>query len=238
MYRLLIWLFAVVIAFTGCDSRRAGTETGNPEITVAADIVTFDYVNNKTLTLNFRVMGMSYSIARPVGAPDSGKCWTRPGGILVDFAAPDSLALPDTSIEDKGDWTHAELIIRTPDGQAGIPDSANIGTWSNPRYARFTLDSQNEKQLVFFEMPQEAEYRLLFDLESLQGWRSGEKIRVPFNFNSSYWTEALTSYRGTTRKDRLGARYMLLSPTENSEAWIALKERLPECFYADSVTVR
>ncbi|MEO7778690.1 MAG: hypothetical protein ABIY63_14245 [Fibrobacteria bacterium] len=239
MCRQLIWLFTVVIAFTGCDSRRAGTETGNPEITVAAYIAAFDDLDNKTLALNFQIMGMGYSIARPVGAPDSGKCWTRPGGILVNFADPDFRALPDTLIEDKGDWTHAEITLRTPDGPAEIPDTADIGTWSSPRYAKFTLTRQKQKRLILFEMPQGVEYRLLNEFESTQNWRSGEKIWVPLNIDAAYWTEALTSFQGMKmRNDRLGAPYMLLSPTENSKAWNALKVHLPDCFHADSVTVR
>jgi hypothetical protein len=239
MRQRFTWLLAAALAFAGCDDRRAGTETGNPEVTVTAYIMVSDYLTTRTKALNFRVMGMGYSIARPVGAPDSGKCWARPGGTLVNFAAPDSFALPDTAIEDAGTWPQAEIILRTPDGPAGIPDTADIGAWSNPRHVKFDLTIQGRTQLVVFEMPQGVEYRLLYDSLSTEFWRVDEMIWVPFNFNMWSWTDGLTSFQGMrTRRDGKGAAYLLLSPTENAAAWNALNARIQDCFYADSVIVR
>jgi hypothetical protein len=239
MRQRFTWLLAAALAFAGCDDRRAGTETGNPEITVTAHIGTSDYETTRTLALNFRVMGMGYSIAGPVGALDSGKCWARPGGILVNFAAPDSFALPDTVIEDAGTWPHAEIILRTPDGPAGIPDTADIGAWFNPRYVKFDLTIRGRTELVLFEMPQGVEYRLLFDSLSTEFWRVDEEIWVPFDFSMWSWTDTLTSFQGMrTRLDVKGARYILLSPTENAAAWNALNSRTRDCFYSDSVIVR
>jgi hypothetical protein len=239
MSKRMPWLLAAVIALAGCDDRRAGTETGNPEITVTASIMVSDYVSTETMALSFRVMGMGYSIARRGGASDSGRCWARPGGTLVDFAAKDSFALPDTSIEDAGTWPSAEIILRTPEGPAGIPDTADIGTWSDPRYAKFKLTLMGRTQLVLFEMPRGVEFRLLFDSLSTEFWRLDETILVPFNFNMSYWTDTLTSFRGMrTRLDGRGAPYLLFSPAENAAAWNALNARMPECFYADTVLIR
>lgn len=232
-------LLAAALAAAGCDGRSAGTETGNPEITVTASIFVTNYVATETLALNFRVMGMGYSIAPPGGAPDSGRCWARPGGTLVDFADYGSHALQDTSIPDAGPWPGAEIILRTPEGQAGIPDSADVEAWSNPRYAKFKEFLMGEKRLFLFEMPQGIEYLLRFDAYSTESWRFEEKIWIPFNFNATCWTDALASFRGlSTRLDGTGASYTLLSPTENASAWNALKARMPECFYADSVIVR
>lgn len=236
MRQRLVWLLAAALAIAGCEDRRAGTETGNPEIKVTASIFVFDYISTSTLALNFRVMGMGYSIDYPGGGADSGKCWARPGGTLVDFAAPDSFALPDTSIEDEGTWPHADIILRTPEGPAGIPDTADIGTWSNPRYAKFKLTLVNDTRLILFEMPQGVEFRLHFDNESTDSWRIEDEIWIPFEFNTTNWTDTLTSFRGMkTRLDGRGAPYMLLSPSENIAAWNALNARMPECFYADSV---
>jgi hypothetical protein len=233
------WLLAVVLALAGCDNRRAGTETGNPEITVTAKVMASDYANTETLALNFRVMGMGYSIARPGGAPDSGRCWARPGGTLVDFAAPEAFALPDTSIEDAGAWSQAEIILRTPDGPAGIPDSIEIGTWSNPRYAKFHPAPQGNPQWVLFEMPQGIEFRLLYGGFAAESWRIDGKISVPFNFSTAYWAYTLPVFGELkTRLDGRGTPYHLLSPTENAPAWNALNARMPLSFYADSVIVR
>ena len=71
--------------------------------------------------------------------------------------------MPDTSIPDEGPWPRAEIILRTPDGPAGIPDSADIGTWSNPRYVKFKMNLQDKERLVLFEMPLGVEYRLQFE---------------------------------------------------------------------------
>ena len=233
------WLLAVLLALAGCDDRRAGTETGNPEITVTADIGVSDYVSTKTMALNFRVMGMGYSIAGPGGASDSGVCWGRPGGALVDFAVPDPFALPDTSIEDAGSWPQAEILLRTPDAPAGIPNMADIGTWSSPGYAKFSLSLMGRTQVVLFEMPQGVEFRLLFDSLSTEFWRIDGKISVPFNFNMSHWTDTLSSFRGMrARLDGRGVPYLLFSPAENAAAWHALNVRMRDCFYADTVIVR
>lgn len=238
MFRRIAWLLTSALAISGCEDRRAGTEVGNPEITVTASFFVFDYMETETLALNFRVMGMSYSIAAPGGVPDSGKCWVRTGGTLVDFAAHDSILLPDTSIPDVGPWPHAEIILRTPDGQAGIPDTADIATWSNPRYVKFNTTLQDKERLVLFEMPLGVEYRLQFE-EFIDDWWFEEKIWVPFNFNMSYWADGLVPVRGLrTRLDGKGAPYLLLSPNENAAAWNALNARMPECFYADTVLVR
>ncbi len=239
MRQRLSWLLAAALALAGCDDRRAGTEVGNPEVIVAADFTVSDYGETQTLALNFRVMGMGYAIARPDGVPDSGKCWARPGGTLVDFAADSSFALPDTSIEDEGAWPRAEIILRTPDGPAGIPDSADIAAWSNPRHVKFSLTILGRDRLVLFEMPQGIEYRLLFESESIGFWRFEERIWIPFSFNMSNWADPLASVRGLrTRLDGKGAEYVLLSPTENAASWNALNARMRDCFYADSVIVR
>lgn len=238
MFRLALML-AAALALAGCDGRTAGTETGNPEITVAAGISVTNYGATETLELNFRVMGMDYTIAPPGGAPDSGRCWARPGGTLVDFAGYDTAALPDTSIPDAGPWPQAGIILRTPEGPAGIPDTADIGTWSNPRYARFKDFVMGEKQLILFEMPQGAEYRLRFEDYSTEMWRDGEKIWIPFSFNATCLMQPLASFRGLrSRLDGKGASYLPLTPTDNVAAWNALNARMKDCFYADSVIVR
>lgn len=239
MGRRSAWLLAAALAFAGCGERHAGTETGNPEITVSARFMLSEYGNSYTTHLPFLVMGMGYSIATPSGAPDSGKCWMRPGGTLANLADFSLQPLPDTSIEDKGPWPQAEIILRTPEGPAGVPDTADIETWSSPRYAKFTWVSAGRYHRVLFEMPQGAEYRLRYGLASTEMWRFPDSILIPFAFNATMWTDTLAAVRRlVTRLDGRNEPYLLFSPTENAAGWKALAAQLPKSFYADSLVVR
>lgn len=234
------WLLGAALAFAGCEDRRAGTETGNPEIIVSARFMMVEYGKAQaTSDLPLRIMGMGYAVARPSGPPDSGKCWSRPGGTPANFAAHGAAPLRDTVIEDKGPWESAEIILRTPDDPAGIPDSADIGTWSSPRYAKFSLVLAGSLRTVLFEMPGGTEYRLRFGAESIEDWRFQDTVWIPFFFNAAKWTDTLVAVPGlVTRMDVRNEPYLLLSPGENPEGWNALKAQLPKSFYADSLTVR
>jgi hypothetical protein len=235
----LAWLLGAALALAGCDDRRAGTETGNPEIVVSARFLVSSYSVTQTRNLPFRVMGMGYSVSLPSGVPDSGKCWSRPGGTLADLAASEAVPLADTLIEDKGPWLRTEIVLRAPDHPAGIPDSADIATWSSPRYAKFDRSTAVGIRTYLFEMPEAAEYRLQFGTEESESWRFGDSIWVPIHFDAETWTDTLASIRGlVSRRDIRNAPYFLLSPGENAAGWRALKAKLPESFYADSVIVR
>jgi hypothetical protein len=236
---LLAWLLGAALAIAGCEDRHAGTETGNPEITVTAMFFFYEHYNTKTSGLHFRIMGMEYSSARQSGAADTGKCWNRPGGTLTNLADHKSRPLPDTVIEDLGPWQHAEIILRSPDEVAEIPDSIDIETWSSPRYAKFDLFSDEGSRKVLFEMPRGAEYRLRFGTGSTEEWRFRDTMMIPVFFDAWRWTDTLSSIPGLVpRLDGRNAPYLLISPGENASAWDALKARLPNSFYADSVIVR
>ena len=239
MRRALSWLLGAALALAGCGERHAGTETGNPEIVVSARFMVWEYGTTQTWDLPFQVMGMGYSFARPDGLADSGKCWNRPGGTLVNMAAFEASPLPDTSLPDEGPWDHSVIILRAPEAPAGLPDTADIETWSSPRYAKFDRFSFGVFRMFLFEMPRGAEYRLHFNRESWESWRLQDTVQVTIDFDMERWTDTLDSFRRlTTRRDGRNAPYLLLSPTENAAAWNALKAGLPEAFYADSVSAR
>jgi hypothetical protein len=235
----LSWLLGAVFAFAGCGDRHAGTETGNPEIIVSARFMVYEYTKSRTSHLPFLIMGMGYSSVTQSGAIDSGKCWSRPVGTLANLADPVSRPLPDTVLEDKGPWRHTEIILRAPDEPAGVPVTVDIENWSSPRYAKFVWLSSEGFQKALFEMPQGAEYRLRFGLESSEAWRFEDTIWIPITFDAAKWTDTLASVPGLKRRvDGLNVRYLLFSPDENAAGWNALKAKLPLCFYADSVIVR
>jgi hypothetical protein len=239
MMRASAWLLGTALALAGCaDDRQAGTETGNPEIVVSARIAMFEYGRTRTTDIPFLVMGMQYSVAPPTGPADSGRCWARPGGTLANLAAHGSKSLPDTAVEDLGPWRHADIVLRSPDGPE-VPDSADIATWSSPRYAKFEMLSPLGNRLAFFEMPQGAEYRLRSGMAATEAWRVRDSILIPIWFNATKWTDTLAAIPGLVpREDGRNAAYLVFSPSENAAAWNALRAQLPKAFYADSVSVR
>ena len=79
---------ALALALTGCDDRRAGTEVGNPEVRVTAQVMLFDEPGSvEVANLGFNVMSLGYGMAGYVGT-DSGTCWKRPAGTLRGAVAP------------------------------------------------------------------------------------------------------------------------------------------------------
>jgi hypothetical protein len=129
--------------------------------------------------------------------------------------------------------------LRSPEGFATLPDSADIRTWSNPRYAKFYLIQNGDSLPALFEMPQGTEFRLNYGKDQMQEWNYGDTVWVYVLFNAGKWLDPLGA-RGawTTRLDGKHARYVLFSPTENAQAWNGLKSRLPASFDSDSVQVR
>lgn len=239
MRRAWAWLLGAALAIGGCEGRRAGTETGNPEIIVTAMLSVHEYGTSQTSDLHFRIMGMEYSTVLPSGATDSGRCWSRPGGTEANFASLGPPPLPDTALEDLGPWEHADIVLRVSDVPAGIPGSADIETWSSPRYAKFDLFTEDGRRKVLFEMPQGTEYRLRFGKEETESWRFLDTMYIPFFFHAQIWTDTLRAMPGLVpRLDGRGAPFLLLSPGENAAGWNALKAKLPKSFYADSVIVR
>jgi hypothetical protein len=237
----MAWLLGAALAIAGCDDRRAGTEVGNPEITVTARSSIFnDYDSVEVSSLQLMMMGMDYLFSGKNSVVDSGACWKYPGGTLVNLAD-DYTTLKDTSVED-GHWSRTDIVLRAPDGAAGLPKPADIRTWENPRYVKFNYirESQRDTLPALFEWPQGMEIRLVFGPAQVDTWRWAGEIWVPFQFFAAPWGDALntTDRTWTFRQDGLGARYILFSPSENPGTWADLKARLPDCFSADSVIIR
>jgi hypothetical protein len=232
---------ALSLALSACDGRRAGTEVGNPEVKVTAMIAVMDQPGTvEVASLGFRVMGLDYGLAG-LTASDSGTCWKRPAGILVDLVQSDtatSTPLADTMVQIRP-WTWAHFVLRSPEGPATLPDLADFRTWKNPRYAKFSVIGQGDTLHALFEMPAAMELRLAYKQETVHGWNWGGEIWVPLIFYASaWWGDLDPAGPWETRLDGKHARYVLLSPTENAETWATLKSRLATAFSADTVEVR
>lgn len=236
----IAFVLGALLAFAGCEGRRAGTEVGNPEIKVSAQSIVFDLEDSMEISsLPLRMMGMDYVLAVNDSAFDSGACWKRPGGTLVDLAA-DSIALPDEFVGN-GEWSRAEIVMRTPDGPDGLPDAVDYRSWDNPRYIKFNHIRGPERDTLpaLFEWPQNTQFRFRYGRESMESWHWKDEIWVPLRFFAYDWAAMLDSANRswTYRKDGTGARYLLLSPRENADTWILMKNHLRDCFLADSVII-
>lgn len=231
---------AAALALAACDDRRAGTEVGNPEVTVkvTAMVSVFDIPGDvEFASLGFRVMGMGYGLAGNAPA-DTGTCWKHPAGILVDLANSYPSPLADTMVEDRP-WTWAHIVLRSPEGPATLPDSADYRVWRNPRYAKFSVISGRDTLRALFQMPAGMELRLAYSQESVQSWLWGSEIWVPLIFDGATWAGDLKpTDPWKTRLDGKRLRYVLLSPDENAATWNLLKSRLASAFTADTVQVR
>ena len=239
--RGLACLAAALFALAGCDDRRAGTEVGNPEITmtVSARFAAYDNQGDVEVQgLDFNVLRMKYATVGDSIPPDSGTCWNRPGGTLVDFAGSDTVPLPDTSVRSE-DWSSVEMVLRTPDGSRLLPDLADFRSWNDPGHAKFYLVRNNDTLRALFEMPKAMEFHLLYSQSIIGYWHWDNEMKVSIYFDAGKWTHSLDPRAPwTTRTDGMHRPYVLFSPTENAAAWSDLKTRLPGSFSADSVQVR
>ena len=238
MHRRLAWLLGAALASMGCDDRRAGTEVGNPEITVSAMARVYDdYDSVEVSSLQLNMMGMSYVYSGKESVDELGHCWKYPGGILLDLAR-DTGILADTMIEE-GKWSRAEIVLRTPEGPAVPEMLADYRTWNNARYVKFNIiqDSPRDTLPSLFEWPQGVQFRLVFVSATVSDWRWYNEVWVPIEFFVSGWTKSVgAAHREWTyRKDGQGARYILFSPQENPATWADLKNDLPDCFGSDSL---
>ena len=237
----IAFVLGALLAFAGCDGRRAGTEVGNPEINVTALVSVSDFYDSVEVTsLHLLMMGMEYVLSGKRAVPDTGVCWRRPGGILLNLAS-DSGALADTAVED-GEWSHTEIVLRAPDGPSVPANLADYEALENPRYVKFTYNRPGigDTLPALFEWPQGAEFHLLYGKESLDIWRWDDEIWVPVQFFAHAWAGVLESRNKSWvyRRDGRGARYILFSPQENAATWSGLKESLRDCFGSDSLIIR
>lgn len=221
------------LALAGCD-RVAGTEVGNPEITIAARFVLVDSsAGVEVPEMNLKVMGMAYGM----GA-DSGACWTDPDGHMVDLAAPKAGSpLPMVKAKD-AEWTDAELLLESPAAAENLPDTVAFPDWRNYRYAKLLLIEGTDTLPAAFDMPQGMKLTLGYGKDRVAKWREGDTMMVKVMFDVAKWTAGLGPKGHTLRKDGKGARYALFSGNENSEAWDELVARLPKSFMADTASMR
>jgi hypothetical protein len=218
----------------GCENELAGTEVGNPELTLTARFAIRD--SDATVSIpemDLKVMGMGWK----VGA-DSAACWNEPNGYMVDFAADAQDALPPVAVRD-AEWTKAEILLQSPAGNGSLPENAAFDSWSNPRYVKLVKVMAGDTVRAAFELPSDLRIRLTFSNRTIESWRGKGRLTALVRFDSGIWASALGANPSLAfRTDGKHARYALFAPGENAAAWEALKARLPQAFMADAAEMR
>ena len=223
---------AAGLALAGCE-RLAGTEVGNPELTVSARFALLDTsATSDVAAMNMKVMGMGWSMAdKPA---DSGVCWNAPQGKMVDFAADKQAPLDPVKVP-AGAWSKAEMILYSPPYPAAAPDTGDYAAWDNPRYARFTRVEGGDTLRALFDLTQALHVKLMFNQARLERWHVGDSMLVKILFDVGRWSQGVKPAGGwTERRDGKHARYVLFSAEENTAGWEALKARLPDAFSSDT----
>jgi hypothetical protein len=230
---LAAFLTAALLA-SGCDNELAGTEVGNPELTLTARFAIRDSDAAVSIPeMDLKVMGMGWN----VGA-DSAACWNGPEGYMVDFAADAQDALPPVPVRD-AEWTKAELLLQSPAGNGTLPNSGGFDSWSNPRYIKLVKVTAGDTVRAAFELPADMRIRLGFSGKTIDSWRNGRRLTALVRFDAGTWASGLGSAPSLAfRNDGKHGRYALLAPGENAAAWQALKAMLPQAFMADAAEMR
>lgn len=233
MRPLRTWLLAGFLASILAAGCNQGTEVGNPEITMAARFSLDDSDGTASIPeMNLKVMGMGW-----MNGTDYRICWNEPEGHMVDFAQ-DASPLPDVTVRD-GDWEWAEMMLQSPAGNPGLPDSASFADWSNPRHAKLIKVMGADTLRFLFEMPAELGIKLMFGKAAVQSWRRDRAIMVHIRFDVGRWAAGLGSDpRFRFRLDGEKTRYVLLSPIENADTYGTMKAGLPKAFMADSALMQ
>jgi hypothetical protein len=218
----------------GCGNRLAGTEVGNPELTLSARFAVRGTDAAVSIPeMNLKVMGMGWNVGR-----DSAACWNDPEGYMVDFAADAQDALPPVAVRD-AEWTRAEMLLQAPAGDGSLPDGAAFDAWSNPRYVKLVKVMMGDTVRAAFELPADLHIRLGFSDKTIGSWRKDRRLTALVQFDAGLWAQGLgTAPALAYRIDGKRVRYALLAPGENAAAWQALKTLLPKAFMADAAEMR
>lgn len=221
--------FFIMALWAGACNRQAGTEVGNPEITMNARFSVRDTDPTADVTaLNLRVFGFGWGTTM-----GSDTCWNEDEGYVVNFAA-NAMPLSDVKVRNV-EWEDAELMLRAVPGFNALPVSSGFSTWYNPRYAKLVKVMGADTVRVLFQLPENLRLKLKFGKATIKTWRQGDGVLADIKFDAGAWAAGLgTNPAFRFRVDGNNARYVVLSPTENAAVYETMKALLPTAFVADS----
>jgi|GEM_PF-2902526 len=221
------------IFLSGClDDRQAGTEVGNPEITVLARVKLLDGDDSLHMDdFNLKVMEAHYATVDG----DTGMIWRFDTGMMVDMAESRSAQnLPMQKLEDRP-WSRCDLTLALPDGPDTLADSLNYSeVGDHVNWVRWREDKADKVDRFSLYLPKDYRFHLTFGQETMKPWHQGDTLFVTIGFNIRAFSQALSPDARTLRTGRDGIEYCVLSPTENQTAYQVLVNSMPACFKADA----
>ncbi|MEO6094628.1 MAG: hypothetical protein ABIW76_02765 [Fibrobacteria bacterium] len=231
MNRLRISILLIALLAGSCE-RLAGTEVGNPEITMNARFSIRDTDPTADVPeFNLKMMEMGWT-----AIDHSEVCWNTGNGHVVDFAA-NAMPLDEIKVSNS-EWKNAEITLHTAPGSSALPVSTGFAKWHNPRYAKIVKVMGADTVRALFQMPEKLKLRLIFGKATINTWRQQNGIIVEVKFDVGTWSAGLGSKPDFKfRTDGNRARYVVLSPNENAAVYKTMKELLPKAFVADSTNV-
>jgi hypothetical protein len=247
LHRFWLILSGLILStlFAGCFSDRvAGTEVGNPELTVSARFGVENTGDSMTVTgMNLKCMGMTYHSEND--SDSTGTLWGIPEGYMVSMMDmySDSAALRTVTIR-SGAWNRAEMVMKMPVGDSTLPGAVNSGgapfsAFSNPRYVKFSKRIKGVDHRFLFDLAGDASIKLMYGKAHIGTWIHKDSLAVEIMFDAGKWAAGLAlDASAQIRKDQAGTDYLLLSSSENAKIYNPLKALLPNSFMADSTDLR
>jgi hypothetical protein len=229
------WFLLFLLAGTflwGCvEDRRAGTEVGNPEVTVAARFRLLQPGDSAQMDgLSIKVMEVQFK----TNSGDSGLFWNQDSGTMVNMAQPASASgLPRVRLSTEP-WKTCNLTLALPAGSDSLPTTALYQDENRHNWARWRIRNKTGFSHYLFYLPPELKLRLSYEQETMQAWHSQDTLFVTVTFDVTAFSNALPAGNWLMRKGVDGMDYYVVSPSENAEAYVKMLADFPQCFRADS----
>jgi len=234
---VLAWcLLFCGFGLVGCTSdRQAGTEVGNPEVTVVARFgLTQDTTDVQFESLKMKVMGVDYVTSDNV----KGSIWVRDTGYLIDWVSGTghiSQSLPTLRMADDA-WQKADIRLWSPGGTSKLDSNTRFADAKEPQWMKWTSQEGDSTVRCLFYLAANSRLRMSYSEKTMKSWHDGDTVKVTTLFNVSKWMQNCSFTGLTRRKGTDSVWFYVISPDENSDTYNSLVNIFADCFQADSIS--
>ena len=230
----MIWFWLILsLLLLGCGPEKlAGTEVGNPELTITAR---FKIENTgdtmRVSNMNLTCMGMGYQNMQD----SSGMLWGNPTGTTVDMADSNTSQNIRPLKLKTSQWMKADMTLKSMLGDLTLPDTVAFENFVNPKYFKLIKKINGKNFRFLYLLPSNFNIKLMYDKNHIASWLHGDSLTIEILFDAGKWAASLAM--NPSEKIRYDAKqqpYQILSPSENATTYQTLNPMLPRCFLADS----